>query len=538
VARVLCSLLAVFLPACGDDDDEAPVDAAVEAGSDAGADAAADGGDAGDPGDPCLGSPGADLVTVAPLLQGLPGAIALGSDGTTAVVCGAGFVQAVDLAGGRAGQALVTDSPCRGASVDGARAAITTAAGDVILYAVGAEATLLEETRVAAGAEVRGLRFAGDVLLVAAGAEGVLRWDVAAGGLAALPAFGAATDARALADAGQGRLAVADGALGAALLDAATGEEVARLVLPSYEQILIDPDAEGGIRDVVLPFEADSIAASADLLFVGCGATGHVRATRDGDVLGEAVRSPTPFARPPGVEGVVRGVALRGDELLFVDGGALVRLGLGADGALEWIARERRPGHGTLGGAFWAAVEVAGDEVLALSTDGLYRAELAPKGPAATVDLGRDSLFVQAAGGDAPENVILQIGNFGDAALAVRLGGVEPAAVLSASFLGLPGQPGPDPDDPSCLRVPPGPNVGAVDVVFTPADDAPVTGTLTLDTNDPDAPRRQVPVRANPDVLTPGDPAPDFGLVSLDGELVRLSDFAGDVVLLKFFNYQ
>jgi len=519
----------------GDDDDAAATDAAMEAGPDAGDDAPADGGD---PGDPCLGRPGADLVTITPLLEGLPAATALATDGATALVCGAGFVQAVDLATGHAGQAFETGAPCRGAAIDAGRAAITTAAGEVILLSLGADAALSEDDRTPAEAPVRGLAFGGDVLHAAGGAAGVLRWDVAAGSLSPLGAFEAATDARALADAGDGRLAVADGTAGAALLDVASGDEVARLVLPAYDQILIDPDAEGGIRDVVMPFEADSIAASADVLFVGCGAYGHVRATRDGDVLGEAVRSPTPFGRPPGVEGVVRDVAVHEGELLFADGGALVRLGLAADGALEWIARERRPGHGTLGGAFWAAVEVTGDEVLALATDALYRVTLAPRAAAPAIDLGKESLFVQATAGGEPANVLLQIGNFGDAELAVRLVGVDPAASLSASYLGLPGQPGPDADDPSCLRVPPGPNVGAVEVVFSPADDGPVPGTLTLDSNDPDAPRLEVPIRANPDVLASGDPAPDFGLVSLDGHVVRLSDLAGDVVLLKFFNFQ
>lgn len=537
MSRWLPLAVAAFLVACGDDDVGVPTDAAVDAataGGDAAvADAAVDAG----PTDPCAVTPGPDLVHTEPVVSDLHGARALASDGTTAIVCGDRFVLAVDLAVGRGGAPVALTDTCRGVAVDGDRAAVTTRDGDIVLLTLSAGPILTEEARVRPGGAFPGALFDGDVLIVAAGAAGLLRFDVSGGGLDPLATWTVAGDARAIVPAGVGRLAVADGALGAALLDAETGVEVGRIESPLYEQLFVDQDAPGGVRDVALPFEVSSIAAGPDLLVAGCGAYGTVRATRAGDELGEALRSPPPFGRPPGVEGVVYDVALAGDDLLYADGLALVRMGLSGGAGLSWIAREPRPGAGGLDGAYWVALDVRGDDVLALSTTALVRVHLEPSVPVPTIDLGRPSVSVHAPPGGS-DTVLLQVGNLGPAELSVRIVETDPPDAFTASILSLPGAPGADPDDPSCLRVPAGASVGAIEVRFTATDESPVDGELVLSTADPDRPEVRVPVHGNPAALRPGDGAPAFALPSLDGDLVRLSDLAGDVVLLQFFNYQ
>jgi len=213
-------------------------------------------------------------------------------------------------------------------------------------------------------------------------------------------------------------------------------------------------------------------------------------------------------------------------------------MGLSGDAALRWIAREPRPGFGTLGGSFWVGLSARPGEVLALSTSALFRVVMGPAVAAPTIDLGRAAVSVRAEPGGDPATVLLQVGNLGDEELAVRIAGAEPADRFRASILGLPGAPGADPNDPLCLRVPPGPSVGAFEIVFSPADEATVAGSLVLETNDPDQTDVVVPVSGNPTALAVGGVAPDFALPALDGSLVRLGDYAGDVVLLKFFNFQ
>jgi peroxiredoxin len=58
---------------------------------------------------------------------------------------------------------------------------------------------------------------------------------------------------------------------------------------------------------------------------------------------------------------------------------------------------------------------------------------------------------------------------------------------------------------------------------------------LSFLTNDPDELTKEIPVFAGEQRLNPGDPAPDFNLIDLDGNFHSLDQYLGKMVLLAFF---
>jgi len=66
----------------------------------------------------------------------------------------------------------------------------------------------------------------------------------------------------------------------------------------------------------------------------------------------------------------------------------------------------------------------------------------------------------------------------------------------------------------------------------------PLDTQAVLKTNDPDRPEFVLPISVNPDILQPGDQAPDFIVPTTAGELASLSDYLGSAVYLRLFNSQ
>jgi hypothetical protein len=88
-------------------------------------------------------------------------------------------------------------------------------------------------------------------------------------------------------------------------------------------------------------------------------------------------------------------------------------------------------------------------------------------------------------------------------------------------------------DDGEALVVEPG------DVAFFEirvAGTAPLTGSLTFETNAIDAPKVSVPIEVNPPRLAAGDTAPPFTLVGTEGELITVGELMGSVIHAKLFN--
>jgi len=68
------------------------------------------------------------------------------------------------------------------------------------------------------------------------------------------------------------------------------------------------------------------------------------------------------------------------------------------------------------------------------------------------------------------------------------------------------------------------------------AGSAPLEGSFSFDTNDPDNPTVEYTVQVNPALLAVGDAAPDFFVPTTDGGFSTLSKVSGTVSYLKFFN--
>jgi hypothetical protein len=88
---------------------------------------------------------------------------------------------------------------------------------------------------------------------------------------------------------------------------------------------------------------------------------------------------------------------------------------------------------------------------------------------------------------------------------------------------------------PPNLIIPPE-SSAMVDVSFLPtSSNLNVNPKLSFHSNDPDESNKQTQLYGGAPRLSPGDPAPDFTLFSLDGEEHILSDYLGKIVLLAFF---
>jgi len=75
----------------------------------------------------------------------------------------------------------------------------------------------------------------------------------------------------------------------------------------------------------------------------------------------------------------------------------------------------------------------------------------------------------------------------------------------------------------------------SLEVRVTPPTEEPVRGLLRVFTDDPDERSFEIELRANDRGLEVGEVVPEFELVDLQGEVRRLGDHAGAVVLLAWF---
>ncbi len=520
----LCCLLSLYAAGCSCGGDDGDADADVDTDTDSDSDTDSDTGT----GDCEVVDPEFDEIDPQEIAA-MPGdALAIGTDWTTAVVCGMDFVVAVDLASGDLGASVAIPAPCTGASVDGDRAAVVDRLGNLIAFEVGAAATLTEiGTDTNAAGVYEDVLVSSGTAYVAARALGILRFDVSGDAItSAGEAWTGATDARAIAPDGDG-FAVGDGEDGAKLLGA-DGSVSASLDLGT---LMFGVEEEGGRVDVTLPREGDTIAISGSFIVAGSAGYGYEWATRSGDTLGEMQAN----GRPNFHEGPVFDVAIHGDdEILYAEGQSIRRMRMSGNDTLTRLASEYRADRASLDGGWFVGVEAGEGEALLLATNALYRTDLPEHQCAPDLDVERQSIYALVPAGESgPGSMSLR--NYGDAALEIRIDSITGDG-MSAAFMDLAGLEGPTDEDPDLLRLMSGGSGGAIQIEFAAADNSPVAGLMTLATNDVDETSIAFDVNGNPDVLEVGEAAPDFALTSLDGTFYRRSDHLGDVVLLMFFN--
>ncbi|MGH1340908.1 MAG: hypothetical protein ACRBN8_05120 [Nannocystales bacterium] len=88
--------------------------------------------------------------------------------------------------------------------------------------------------------------------------------------------------------------------------------------------------------------------------------------------------------------------------------------------------------------------------------------------------------------------------------------------------------------DDACFTVDPG-GVHALELRFAPDSDDVTSGSLLLQTDDPDEPEYELRFNGNAAGADIGDPMPDFMLQDIDGNDWTRADLEGKVVLLAYF---
>ena len=421
----------------------------------------------------------------------LPGqAVALSAVASSTVVCGEGFVAAIDTEG-TLNDVVEVGSTCRDVASDGSSTAVVGFAdGTVIVFDVSGGA-VEEVDRATAAREIRGVAATADAVYVAAGPDGLLS---SREGLQELAAAVPIDDAQGVA--------VADD----------------QVYVAAREQGVIVLDAAGNATTIETAAPASGIVAQDGRVIVLEGAHGW-ELIESGQVVAQS-----------GTQGVVVDAAFAGGHILTADGHALVRHSWGGDTMVP-VGVEHRWDRGVLNGHWLRAIEPIGEGFVALygPLAVVVNVDVFEGAPDAWLDVPSITLWAED-------------GEPADAAYLLKNVGVEPLLVgqpqIGGAFTARLQTEGLDRADDcnDAWEIPPG-GSALIELEFAPSSQDPTSATLWIPTNDPDDGTIRVPVDGNRPALMPGDHAPDFTALTTDGDLFRLSDHRGKVVLLKMFNF-
>ncbi len=347
-----------------------------------------------------------------------------------------------------------------------------------------------------------GLDLSGDRLLVAAHGDGLREFQVGEAG--ALREVGAVAIEDAWGARSHGDLvAVAAGRQGVALveLDGAGGGVLrARL------------DTGGLVRDV------EWLQAGARLV-VAAGPAG----VQIWDVADRAAPRRESKAEVPGT---AMDVSVSGDTVFVVTFNDLRALDASATDVLRPVAIETVRTSDTISRPL--GVSSRGELIAVAEWGGIVMHRYDDSAAAAPeVEVDRQGLDFGRVRPGTESSLALVLHNRGSAELILE-GGV----VFTTDPQGGPVFRGPD--SFPFARVEPGGDV-ALEVSVTPPTEEPLRGLLRLFTDDPDERSFEIELRANDRGLEVGEDVPDFEIVDLQGEVRRLGDQAGSVVLLAWF---
>lgn len=340
-------------------------------------------------------------------------------------------------------------------------------------------------------ASIEGVVWDGDRIFAAAHTAGILVFEDTGG--ETLEQVGSFSDADSdawLPILEDGILYVAEGATGVRVYDVSGDDPV----------LLSTLETGGSSRDLVLDGDALYVAASSTVVRVDVSIPG----------------SPSIAAQAP-VAGTSVAIALGTDGLVY---------------SAEWD--EVRAYHPSDLTRVWSEVVPTGDDfsrVLTLATHPdiprVYAGEWTGM-----------HMFETQAGATAPEIVAaptsvqfgrIEAGDTEDRVVVVRNEGDQPLHVYGYAS---------DRDtvtvDDACFTVEPG-SAHALEIRFAPESDDISSGSILLQTDDPDEPEYEVRFSGNAAGADVGDPMPDFMLQDVDGNDWTRTDLEGKVVLLAYF---
>ncbi|MBX7078356.1 MAG: redoxin domain-containing protein [Nannocystaceae bacterium] len=477
-----CALSVLAPLACASEPDAGVSDTAYTTASSVGDDGAV--------ADRCSGTPADDVMVAQPdrgiTLSG--DAIALASAERGVVACGDGFFDLVEVDAGDVGTTAL-DGRCSAIAVSGDIAVVGTAQGDVIAVDLTGPIVL---GRATVPGPVHGVAMDGGDVWIAAGDAGVHAMGLATGAFEDRGTLGDVADARGVALL-DGALWVAAGAAGVVVLAPGGGATTGSVATDSPALGLRAGDGDVAVLRGVFGWDR----------FEGGSSPSR---SGGGDTTGTVLD------------------AVQADGTWFtVESHAIVRHG--GDARHD----EERPQAGALTAPWWRAAVAHGDAIWGAIGDTLLPIELGAAAAAPDVAVDGNTLYLWGDPG-APVEALLVVDNHGDAPL--RVGSLE----VEAPFVAAPQDAAATADCPDAFEVPPG-GSSLVSVSYTPSDDALVSGTLVLHTNDPDEPTVTITIDGNRGEPELGVEATDFLLPGIDGTPFRLSDHRGKVVLVKMFNF-
>lgn len=340
-------------------------------------------------------------------------------------------------------------------------------------------------------ASIEGVVWDGDRIFAAAHTAGILVFEDTGGEtLAQVGSFADGDSDAWLPILRDGLLYVAEGATGLRVYDVSGDDPV----------LLSTLETGGSSRDLVLEDDALYVAASSSLVRV--------------DVSDPS--APSIAAQAP-VAGTTVAIALGSDGLVY---------------SAEWDeVRAYDPADLT---RIWSEVVPTGDDfsrVLTLATHpeqprvyagewtGMHMFEIQSDATGPEIVAAPTSVqFGRIEAGDTEDRVVV-VRNEGDQPLNVY-GYASDRDTVTV--------------DDACFTVEPG-SAHALEIRFAPDSDDISSGSLLLQTDDPDEPEYEIRFAGNAAGADVGDPMPDFMLQDVDGNTWTRTDLDGKVVLLAYF---
>lgn len=340
-------------------------------------------------------------------------------------------------------------------------------------------------------ASIEGVVWDGDRIYAAAHTAGVLVFeDTGADTLALVGSFSDADSDAWLPVIDGGRLYVAEGSTGLRVYDISGDDPV----------LLATLETGGSSRDLALDGDRLYVAASSSVVRV------DVSEPAAPTIAAEASASGTSVAIALGSDGLL--YSAEWDEVRAYDPDDLTRV---------WS--EVVPTGDDFSRVLTLAAHPNQPRVYAGEWTGMHMFESQPGATGPEIVAAPTSVqFGRIDAGDTEDRVVV-IRNEGDQPLNVYGYTSERDTVTV---------------DDACFSVEPG-SVHALELRFSPESDDISSGSLLLQTDDPDEPEYEIRFAGNAAGADVGDPMPEFMLQDIDGNTWTRTDLEGKVVLLAYF---
>lgn len=340
-------------------------------------------------------------------------------------------------------------------------------------------------------ASIEGVAWDGDRIFAAAHTAGVLVFEDTGGEtLEQVGSFADADSDAWLPIYDDGLLYVAEGATGVRVYDVSGDDPI----------LLSTLETGGSSRDLVLDADSLYVAASSSVVRLDVSDPSAPSITAQAPVAGTSVA-----------------IALGSDGLLYSAEWDEVRAYDPSDLARVWS--EVVPTSDDFSRVLTLAAHPGMPRVYAGEWTGMHMFESQSGATAPEIVAAPTSVqFGRIGAGDTEDRVVV-VRNEGDQPLSVH-GYTSDRDTVTV--------------DDACFTVEPG-SAHALEIRFAPESDDISSGSLRLQTDDPDEPEYEIRFNGNAAGADVGDPMPDFMLQDIDGNDWTRTDLEGKVVLLAYF---